>query len=288
MKRSLGIFVPAEASYFSRLTLKFVEIVAAGVATAVSGYLVAHLSGYLSSPTPVAAVQTAPRAGAYGSLRAPPAPAVSADAQGPAPQQNTNPPPTVTPAAAAANTAHMAPARKPVKTEARTTESKPRDAAETKPHDAAETKPHDMKSIEAEVRAALADANANHAAPSHHTDGVPGPPAVGAQPRPVDDAALGGVAAMPHAADVAPQPAQQAPVALAPPAPVDIKSLPVAGVDPSQPQQPAAPAQEASQGENKAAANGLFSVFANLPNLLRSDTPRPDSEAPRPPMPIGQ
>ncbi len=275
------MFVPGEGSYFSRLTLKFVEIVAAGVATAVSGYLVAHLSGYLSSPTPAAAVLSAPNAGAaYGSLRAPPAPAVSADAQGPAPQRNANPP-AGAPAAAGASGARTTPVRKAAKTEARTTETKSRDAAETKPHD--------MKSIEAEVRAALADANANHGSPSHHTDGVSGPPAVGAPPRPVDDAALGGVAAMPRPTDVAPQPAQQAPVALAPPAAVDIKSLPVAGVDPSQPQQqPAAPAQEASRSENKAAANGLFSVFANLPNLLRSDTPRPDSEAPRPPMPIGQ
>ena len=39
-------------SHFSRFFLKFVEIIAAGLATAVSGYLIAHLSGVLSSPGP--------------------------------------------------------------------------------------------------------------------------------------------------------------------------------------------------------------------------------------------
>jgi hypothetical protein len=49
----------AEGSYFSRFLMKFIEIIAAGLATAVSGYLIAHLSGALpSSPasTPTAAV----------------------------------------------------------------------------------------------------------------------------------------------------------------------------------------------------------------------------------------
>src|SRR5262249_61726954 len=39
-------------SHFSRFTVKFIEIVAAGMATAVSGYLIAHVSGFLSSPAP--------------------------------------------------------------------------------------------------------------------------------------------------------------------------------------------------------------------------------------------
>jgi hypothetical protein len=42
-------------SVFSRFLVKFVEIIAAGLATAVSGYLIAHLSGALSSPVPVPA-----------------------------------------------------------------------------------------------------------------------------------------------------------------------------------------------------------------------------------------
>ena len=52
-----------EVSYFSRFTVKFVEIVAAGMATAVSGYLIAHLGGFWSSPTP-APVVAAPSASA--------------------------------------------------------------------------------------------------------------------------------------------------------------------------------------------------------------------------------
>jgi hypothetical protein len=44
-----------EVSVFSRFVVKFVEIIAAGLATAASGYLIAHLSGALSSPAPVPA-----------------------------------------------------------------------------------------------------------------------------------------------------------------------------------------------------------------------------------------
>ena len=50
-------------SYFSRFVLRFVEIIAAGLATAVSGYLIAHLSGMLSAPGPAptaAVIQAAP------------------------------------------------------------------------------------------------------------------------------------------------------------------------------------------------------------------------------------
>ena len=56
--------VPDKVSYFSRFTVKFVEICAASIATAVGGYLVAHLGGYLpwsaQSPPVPAAIQTAP------------------------------------------------------------------------------------------------------------------------------------------------------------------------------------------------------------------------------------
>src|SRR5262249_1962723 len=55
---------PESGSYFSRFFLKFVEIIAAGLATAVSGYLIAHLTGVLSSPWPAPAAvnQVAPSA----------------------------------------------------------------------------------------------------------------------------------------------------------------------------------------------------------------------------------
>jgi hypothetical protein len=51
----------APDNVFSRFLLKFVEIIAAGLATAVSGYLIARLSGALLSPAPApAVVQVAP------------------------------------------------------------------------------------------------------------------------------------------------------------------------------------------------------------------------------------
>ena len=38
-----------DVSYFSRFFVKFVEISAAGLATAISAYVLAHLGGLLSS-----------------------------------------------------------------------------------------------------------------------------------------------------------------------------------------------------------------------------------------------
>jgi hypothetical protein len=62
----------------------------------------------------------------------------------------------------------------------------------------------------------------------------------------------------------------------APPAPVEIKSLPVAGVDANQPAQAAA---EPSDRDGPLAA---------ITKRLRSNTPMPADRAPRPPMPVGQ
>ena len=42
----------SEGSFLSRLTIRFLEVFAAGLATAVSGYLIAHFAGYLAAPTP--------------------------------------------------------------------------------------------------------------------------------------------------------------------------------------------------------------------------------------------
>ena len=41
---------PAVTSFFKRFAVKFIEVVGAGIATALSGYLLAHFSGYWSSP----------------------------------------------------------------------------------------------------------------------------------------------------------------------------------------------------------------------------------------------
>lgn len=56
--------VPEKPSYTSRFALKFAEILGAGLATAVSGYLIAHVGGYLSwpnkPPAPTSAVEALP------------------------------------------------------------------------------------------------------------------------------------------------------------------------------------------------------------------------------------
>ena len=48
-----------EVPYFSRFLVKFVEIIAAGFASAISAYLLAHFGGVLLSyPTPASAAVT--------------------------------------------------------------------------------------------------------------------------------------------------------------------------------------------------------------------------------------
>ena len=52
-----------EVSYLSRFFVKFVEVIAAGVATAISAYLLAHFGGLLPPSTPVAPAPTAVQVG---------------------------------------------------------------------------------------------------------------------------------------------------------------------------------------------------------------------------------
>lgn len=291
-----------EVSYLSRFIVKFVEIVAAGVATAVSGYLVAHLSGYLPSPMPrplgtPAAVQVAPSASPTANMvHARPAPAASAEAntQDLPPQQDIDLSATARPSV---NNPEATPSRKPVTAGPNTQERKPRGAD---PHEAAENKPHEAKSVEAEVRAALAKVDATRpTAPQHihvPTDAPSQPSA--ALPQPPAETSPPAVAATPRTADVPPQPPQQAAVPPAPPAAVEIGSLPVAGVGSSPPQVavkpdtlgaddtslPPAGADKALLPPQPPANSSLFSALRHL----RSDQPVPDDKAPRPPMPVGQ
>ena len=162
-----------EVSYFSRFTVKFVEIVAAGMATAVSGYLIAHLGGFWSSPTPAPVVAAPSTSAASVNQPTPPshpvpatspsqpfqaapasqpvqatppsqpvspAPPVSADASEPRPVPVQESAPSAKPAAR--TTGNGAPARKRGSPDTGTAESKPRDAAE-KLRDAAEGKPRE-------------------------------------------------------------------------------------------------------------------------------------------------
>jgi hypothetical protein len=241
-----------ENSCFSRFLVKFVEVSAAGLATAISAYALAHLGGLLSSsPTspsaPATAVQVSPIASepAEG-LRAkptPPAAAAAVNQQSPAPQQDTDA--TVAqPARKAAKDAKALPPRKHTKTDTSVAEKEPRG----------------QTSAEALARAALANVDANRPAPNDAqiepglADTRTAP--VGVQQRRADTPSrqadappvavpprAGSIEAAAHPPDVqSPAVVQSSPVA-----PVDIQPRPVVGIDP----------------------------------------PRPTSEIPRPPMPIG-
>src|SRR5262245_25981962 len=148
-----------EVSYFSRFFVKFIEVSAAGLATAISAYLLAHFGGLLSSsPTPASApaqtaVQVGPTASEVaGSLRAQPAPPAAVAAvnkQSPASQQD-NDAPLAQPARKAAKDAKAVPPRKHTKTDTSVAEKDPRG----------------QTSAEALARAALANVDANRRAPA--------------------------------------------------------------------------------------------------------------------------
>jgi hypothetical protein len=145
--------VPVEVSYFSRFLVKFIEIVAAGLATAVSGYLIAHLTGVLSSPapTPAAAVnQVPPSTSMLSSLPLQPNPPVSFDTNKlpPAPQQEVNAPPVAQPGQTMADTKKVEPPRKRVENATTAAESN-----------------HQRTPLLARVRAALANVDAKRTDP---------------------------------------------------------------------------------------------------------------------------
>ncbi len=269
--------VAGVVSYFSRFTVKLVEIVAASIATAVGGYLVAHLGGYLpwSAPSPVpAAIQAAPNVSVVPKgPRAQPAPPIAAGAEEhrPASHQDAGPPP-IQPARTTAKATPAAPSHKPM----------------TAGTNAAESMPDDMKSVETEVRAALEKVDANRPVPaealSQKADIPPEPPAAGALPRPVEAPPVGAVAVVPPAADVAPPPVQPAPVQPEPLPTVEIKSRPVADVATLPPPETPASAQENAKAEDK----GLLSMLAKIPEMLRPASGATSKDPPRPPLPVGE
>jgi hypothetical protein len=295
-----------ENSYFSRFFVKFVEASAAGLATAISAYALAHFGGLLSSsPTPASApaqtaVHVGPTAGEVaGSPRAqptPPAAAAAVNKQSPAPQRDTDAP-IAQPARKAVKDAKALPPRKHTKTDTSVAEKEPRG----------------QKSAEALARAALANVDANRpddaliepgladtrSAPvdvqPHRANMPPRQADVGPQPVAVPPRAL---PASP--ADVQPQPVETSPaigadlqprspdVRPSPVAPVDIQPRPVTAADPLPPRadpplEISAPQPPPTAGQDK----GVFSALKRFPDLLRPDPPAPTGETPRPPMPVG-
>jgi hypothetical protein len=338
----------AERSFISRFFYKALEVVGAAIATAVSGYLVAHLGGFLPSHTQAptsSAVMVAPSerpvaksnpaSAPAKELAATPQPTQSAaapvdadrraaqtppEATGPAAQparKNTNTktatssrksskPETATPDAKTSDAKTSDAKTSDAKTsDAKTSDAKTSDAktSDSKTSDAKPREAEDKDSVEARVKAALANVDANR------------PPAADAssrrenqasQPRPLDSPpAASGSAVQPRSADLG-APAQQpmaqpattqSSTAQTPPAPVqatpiqpmqpqqpdaltsvEIKSRPVATID----SLPGAPEAAPPQEEEK----GVLSIFKRiLPDLRR---PASADEAPRPPAPVGQ
>jgi len=282
--------VADKVSYLSRFLVKLVEVIGAGLATAAGGYLIAHLGGLWSSPAPAPA---APRAEMSRSLPAtpvpanvipnasvasknPPVPPVAADAdeQRVAPKQDANIP-AADPTRKTVNASKPAPSSKRAKSD--TADGK---LQESKP---AETKPQDAESVEARVRAALANVDANKPAPSDVSPPQPnvprGPATVGAQPKPVTGLpAAAAVAAPPHAADSQPQPVPQAPLQPAPLTTVEIKSRPITDIEAL-----LAPEQTPPAPEEK----GVLAALKRIPEMLRREARPPAGEPPRPPAPVG-
>jgi hypothetical protein len=297
-----------ENSYFSRFFVKFVEVSAAGLATAISAYLLAHFGEPLSSSPrpPSAPAQTAAQVGPTASEVAgsvpthPTAPAAAAAVTkpSPAPQRDTNAP-VAQPASKAVKDAKALP---------------PRKHTNTNTSGAAEKDPRGATSAEALARAALANVDANQPAPNDtpiepalaDTRSVPGdtqPRRGNVPPRQADigppPVAVSPGALLASPADVQPQPVETSPptganlqprspdVRPGPGAPVDFQPRATAA-DPLPPRadtllEITAPPPPPTADQDK----GVFSALKQIPDLLRPDPPAPTGETPRPPMPVG-
>ena len=206
-----------EVSYFSRFFVKFVEIIAAGVASAICAYLLAHFGGVLlSSPTPASASPVAPIASEVAeSRRAQPAPPAVAAApvneRRTVPQKDTD-----APAAQLAPDGGKEAKRLPLPKHTKTDTS------------VAEKEPRGQKSVEVLTRAALANIDANRPAP---VDAPIGSGLNDTRAR-VDSIQPRQASVPPHQADVVPRP-----VDLPPPAAAINAAQPAADTQP-QPVQP--------------------------------------------------
>src|SRR5262245_15626364 len=243
-----------QVSYFSRFFVKFVEIIGAGLASAVCAYMLAHFGGVLSSsPTPA----SAPALTAIQLGPTPREPANSQPVQPPTPQQDADAP-VAQPSVRSVKEVKTLPPRKHTKTES-----------------GVEKKPPGHKSAETLARAALANVDANRPAPIDVQPGQADVPTRGADVRsprvgaPSRDAAI---EAAPHAANVQPQLMQARTV--------DIQPRPAAGTPSAGP-----PLENATPAPTHPADrdNGVFFALQRM----RSDPPAPPGEAPRPPMPVG-
>jgi hypothetical protein len=253
-------------------------IIAAGLASAICAYLLAHFGGLLSSPTPASAptseaVQVGPTASGVAGQPTPPIAAAVGD-EHPAIQRDA---PEVKLAPKAGKEAKPLPPRK------------------QKIDTTATEEPRSEKSAEALVRDALANVDAKRApadapigpspadTPSVPVDNLPPGQAIVPQqpdvgPRPVEVPSRPAVEAVPYP-DVPLQPIQSSPASSAnlPPRSPDIRTTRPSA---SPPLETAAPQPSPADRDND-----VFSTLTRIP-LLRPDPPPANGEPPRPPMPV--
>jgi hypothetical protein len=182
-----GVMVPGKPTYFSRFALKFAEILGAGIATAVSGYLVAHVGGFLSWPSQISAPTAAIEVPANATAKPTERPRNRATASVPAetdphaasarddqrkeparpaakPAEITSPVPTATTSASDADDKRSrgpTASRKPI-TDTHGAKTVAKEAADPKPtpKETADTKAREEAAVEDQVRAALANVDA--------------------------------------------------------------------------------------------------------------------------------
>ena len=273
-----------EVPYFSRFLVKFVEIIAAGFASAISAYLLAHFGGVLLSyPTPASAPVTPTASLLADSVRAQPIPLLAVapvNERRAVPQKDIDAP-AVQPAANVGKEAKTLPLRKHAKTATSVAEKGPRG----------------QKSVEVLTRAALANIDANRPAP---VDAPIGSGLNDTRAR-VDVIQPRQASVPPRQADVAPRPVDLPPRAAAinaaqpaadtQPQPVQPRPAIGTNLQPRSPDVPATvdpqPSSSAPQPTPADQDKDVFSALKRIPDLLRPDPPTAAGEAPRPPMPVG-
>jgi hypothetical protein len=260
--------VSGEVSYFSRFFVKFVEIIAAGLASAICAYLLAHFGGVLSPPTPASAPATAavpigPTGTGVAGQPTPPLAAAAAD-EHPATQRD----------APEAKLAHKA-----------GKEAKTLPPRKQKIDTTAAKEPGSEKSAEALVR----DALARRAPADAPTLGLTDTRSV-----PVDNLPPRQAIVPPLQPDVGPRPVEvpPRPAVEAVPYPADVPPQSSADLPPRSPQIGATPPstrpplETATPGPLPADHDkDVSSTLTRIP-LLRLDPAAANGDPPRPPMPI--
>ena len=271
-----------EVPYFSRFLVKFVEIIAAGLASAISAYLLAHFGGVLLSyPTPASAPVTPTASLLADSVRAQPIPRLAA---APVNERRAVPQKDIDAPAGAANAGKEAKTL-PLRKHAKTATS------------VAEKGPRGQKSVEVLTRAALANIDANRPAPVDapigsglndtraRVDAIQ-PRQAGVPPRQADVVQRPGDLPPPAAAINAAQPAADTQLQPVQPRPAIGTNL-----QPGSPDVPVTmdpqPSSSTPQPTPADQDKDVFSALKRIPDLLRPDPPTATGEAPRPPMPVG-